>query len=218
MKNIFPTFWQALLINFIIPVVIGVPIIFFCLMNLTHSQIQLFNNYFGHLFTIPFLLFFLWKSKIAIKLRDFIITTKNSLLFTITLTVVVELIFFSLILSFEKIFHRDYSQFLTSSTQYLSVVHALILSPIIEELLYRRIFLHQFLKQYSILVALLLSTLLFVIPHIPVIIFPELFLVYFINGFFLGFLYYKFRSISLCILSHIIMNLISYLPIYSYFK
>jgi len=74
--------------------------------------------------------------------------------------------------------------------------------------------LHQFLKQYSLWVALILSSFLFTIPHVPVMIHFELFIPYFIYGLFLGLVYYKTHSVSLCIISHFIMNLVSYLPIF----
>ena len=94
----------------------------------------------------------------------------------------------------------------------------LVVSPVIEEILYRRIFLHQFLRQYSSWVAIIFSTFIFVIPHVPTIIYPELFIPFFITGLFLGIVYYKTKSVLLCMMSHFIFNAITYLPIDSLFK
>jgi len=34
------------------------------------------------------------------------------------------------------------------------------------------------------------------------------------SGLFLGLVYYKTQSVSLCIISHFIMNLVTYLPVF----
>lgn len=219
--KVFPNFWQALFYNYILPVIIGIVVIvvlFIYKGALPFKELYSFNSYFGHLFTIPILLFFLWKSKIKISWSEFTTLNIKKMLIIIFLAVSVEFIFFGTIHLFERLFSRHYPSLSTKSTYYLSIVQALVVTPIIEEILYRRIFLHQFLKQYSSLVAIIISTFLFVIPHIPTIIYPELILPYFILGLFLGLVYYKTDSVLLCIISHFIFNAITYLPIDNMFK
>lgn len=220
--RIFPNFWQALFYNYILPLIVGIPIFVVVALvvkvTIPFKEIQIFTKYFGHLFTIPFLLFFLWKSKIKISWSEFTTVNFKNLLLIILLLIVVEFMFFGTIHLFEKLFNRNYTSLQTKSISYLSVIHALVAAPVIEEILYRRIFLHQFLKQYSAWVAVILSTFIFVIPHVQTIIHPELFMPYFISGLFLGLVYYKTRSVLLCMISHFIMNAITYLPIDSLFK
>ncbi|MDR0505280.1 MAG: CPBP family intramembrane metalloprotease [Dysgonamonadaceae bacterium] len=211
--KIFPSFWQALLYNYVLPIIIGIavflPVVFInkdigiAIFNWSVK----FNDYAGHIFTIPILLFFLWKSKIKIRWAKFTDFNIKKILIIITLAIALEFIFHGTIYFFEKIFNRDYSHSLSNSRHYLYVIHMLVMAPIIEEILYRRIFLHQFLKQYPVWVALALSSFLFAIPHIPVMYHFELFVPYFISGLFLGLIYYKTQSITLCIISHFIMNL-----------
>jgi membrane protease YdiL (CAAX protease family) len=220
--RVFPNFWQALLYNYILPIIICVPIgivvILFFYKGVIPKELYRSTSYFGHIITIPFILFFLWKSKIKISWSEFTTVNLKNLLIIIPLAIGVEFMFFGTMHLFERLFNRNYHSLQTKSTYYLSVIHALVAAPIIEEILYRRIFLHQFLRQYSSWVAIIFSTFIFVIPHVPTIIYPELFIPYFITGLFLGIVYYKTESVSLCIISHFIFNAITYLPIDNLFK
>lgn len=214
---VFPNFWQALLYNYILPIIIGIAVLLLIFKGAVPTELYTFNSNLGHLFTIPFLLFFLWKSKIKISWSEFTNISINKILVIILLTVSIEFIFYGTTILFERLFDRNYPNFSTKPTHFLSVIHALVAAPVIEEILYRRIFVHQFLKQYSFWVAITFSSILFVIPHVPTIIFPELFIPFFIGGLFLGFVYYKTQSVLLCIISHFIMNAITYLPIHKLF-
>jgi len=206
------------LLPLIISIVIGLILVFVFKVTIPVKEIQIFTKYFGHLFTIPFLLFFLWKSKLKISWSEFTTINIDKILIIIPLAIGVEFLFFGTMHLFEKLFNRNYQSLQTKSTYYLSVIHMLVVSPVIEEILYRRIFLHQFLRQYSSWVAIIFSTFIFVIPHVPTIIYPELFIPFFITGLFLGIVYYKTKSVLLCIISHFILNAITYLPIDSMFK
>jgi uncharacterized protein len=220
--RVFPNFWQALWYNYILPMIIVVPIgivvILFFYKGVIPKEWFKLTSYFGHIITIPFLLFFLWKSKIKISWSEFTTLNLRHLLLITPLAIGVEFMFFDTMHLFEKLFNRNYHSLQTKSTYYLRVIHALVAAPVIEEILYRRIFLHQFLKLYSSWVAIIASTFIFVIPHVPTIIYPELFIPYFISGLFLGLVYYKTRSVLLCMMSHFILNAITYLPIDSLFK
>jgi len=220
--KVFPNFWQALLYNYLLPIIISILIalilVFVFKVTIPFKGIQIFTKSFGHLFTIPFLLFFLWKSKIKISWSEFTTINIGKILIIIPLAIGVEFLFFGTMHLFEKLFNRNYHSLQTKSTYYLSVIHILVISPVIEEILYRRIFLHQFLRQYSSWVAIIASTFIFVIPHVPTIIYPEVFIPYFISGLFLGIVYYKTQSVLLCMISHFILNAITYLPIDSIFK
>ena len=220
--RVFPNFWQALLYNYLLPIIIGIVsgliLVFVFKVKIPFKEIQIFTKSFGHLFTIPFLLFFLWKSKIKISWSEFTTLNLRNLLLIIPLAIGVEFMFFGTINLLNTLFNRPQLTSSGKSAPFLSVIHALIAAPIIEEILYRRIFLHQFLKQYPSWLAIISSTFLFVIPHVPPIIHPDLFIPFIITGLFLGLVYYKTQSVLLCIISHFIMNAITYLPIDSLFK
>jgi len=216
--KVFPNFWQAFLYNYILPVIIGFailfPVVFIYYEGIIPDWLGKINAYFGHIFTVPILLFFLWKSKIKISWSEFTNFNIRKIVFIIILAITFEFIFLGTIHLFEKLFNRNYYlSFSNDSIHLLSVMHSLVLAPIIEEILYRRIFLHQFLKQYSLWIALIMSSFLFAMLHVPVIRNFELFIPYLLSGLFLGLVYYKTRSVSLCIISHFIMNLVTYLPV-----
>ena len=212
-KKIFPNFWQALLFNCIIPMVVLaiviVTIVFLKIVDI--NKLYTFNSYFGHILTIPILLFFLWKSKIKVRWAEFTKLNIKNILIVIALTIIIDFVFRGTISLFDYLFNLNYPAS-SSNTYYLAIIHSLVLAPIIEELLYRRVFLHQFLKHYPVWVAVTLSAVLFTMPHVPVILHFELFVPFFISGIFLGLVYYKTNSISYCIIGHFIMNLLTYAP------
>ena len=79
-----------------------------------------------------------------------------------------------------------------------------IAGPITEEILFRGVILKSFLKNYSPLKAILLSSMFFGIIHLNL----TQFVTAFIAGIFLGYLYWQTKSLSLCILMHIAYNAI----------
>ncbi len=216
--KVFPNFWQALLYNYIAPLIILLPVLLFIFKGIVPEILLTINDNFGHLLTIPILFFFLWKSKIKISWSDFGNLNIRKILIIIALTALFELVFYGTIYFSENLLNRHYPPFSSQINGYFHVIHALIVTPVIEEILYRRIFLHQFLKQYSPWLAIILSSFLFAMPHVPAIVYPELLVPFLFSGLFLGLIYYKTQSVSLCIISHFVMNALTYLPIGSIFK
>lgn len=82
-----------------------------------------------------------------------------------------------------------------------------LLVPLLKEILLRGIILKGLLKSYSPLKAILLSSLISGIIHVNLI---QL-ITAFILGLFLGYLYWQTKSLSICIILHVIQNLIPYL-------
>lgn len=80
-----------------------------------------------------------------------------------------------------------------------------IVTPIIEEILYRGIILNLFLKKYSVKISLIVSSLIFAFIHLRFIGFGYLFL----DGLLLGFAYYKTKSLFTSILLHFLRNLMA---------
>lgn len=77
-----------------------------------------------------------------------------------------------------------------------------VVAPLTEELLFRRIVLAGFLRNYRSGVAVLLSALLFGAVHLN----PWQFLTATLSGLYLGWLYMRFRSYLLCVLGHAFQN------------
>ena len=85
-----------------------------------------------------------------------------------------------------------------------SLVLFVVVAPLTEELLFRRIILDGFLRNYRVATAILLSSAFFGFMHLN----PWQFITAFLLALYLSWLYLKTRSLSLCILAHAINNLI----------
>lgn len=83
-----------------------------------------------------------------------------------------------------------------------SIVSAVIVAPITEELLFRGVILHGFLRRYPVRVALGASAILFALVHLN----PWQFLGAFCLGLVLGWWLLKTRSLLPCILGHALNN------------
>lgn len=80
-----------------------------------------------------------------------------------------------------------------------------IITPIIEEILYRGIIFNLLLKKYSVTISLTISSLIFAFVHLRFIGFGYLFL----YGMLFGFAYYKTKSILTPIFIHFVINLMA---------
>lgn len=121
---------------------------------------------------------------------------------------------------FESIFpssKENYQQTIQSiiSSPIVSLIDFCIFAPILEEFLMRGFILNGLSVNYGIIVALLISSILFALLHFNIAqIIPS-----FICGIILGLIYLYTGSILSCIFAHMGYNLISYimiiLPIYN---
>jgi membrane protease YdiL (CAAX protease family) len=82
-----------------------------------------------------------------------------------------------------------------------------VAAPIMEELIFRGIILDGLLKKYVPVRSILISSLLFGFAHLN----PWQFISAFIIGIFSGWIYYRTRSLSPCIMIHAIANLSGFL-------
>jgi membrane protease YdiL (CAAX protease family) len=101
---------------------------------------------------------------------------------------------------FEELFKPTIPAFLT----------AVIVAPVLEELIFRGLILEGFLRNYSPTKAIIIASLLFGIAHLNIWQFIGAFLL----GLFIGWVYWKTRSIGLAIGIHIVNNLTSYMAMY----
>ncbi len=101
---------------------------------------------------------------------------------------------------FEDLLKRD-------SFTFLSIVVA---APILEEFIFRGIVLEGFLKNYDPQKAIIWSAIIFGAVHLN----PWQFIGAGVLGLYIGWIYYRTRSIIPCIVLHFINNLLAYLIFY----
>jgi len=85
---------------------------------------------------------------------------------------------------------------------FVSVMTVCVIAPVIEEMLFRGIFLRSFLVNYSPNKAIYLSALLFALFHMNLFQIPTAFII----GCIFGWLYVRTRSLWPCILGHALYN------------
>ena len=103
---------------------------------------------------------------------------------------------------FNKIFESDYGWF-------GAFVKVAIIAPIVEELIFRGVIMHGFMKNYRGWFAVFMSALLFALFHLNPWQFPATFIL----GLLLGWLMLSTKSIILCIIGHSLNNLLVLLSI-----
>ena len=85
-----------------------------------------------------------------------------------------------------------------------------IIGPIIEELIFRGLIQQKLYESYNPLKSILLTSVLFTLLHFP----PERFFNIFLTGIFFGFIFHRFKSLSLSIFAHLSFNLFVSLTIH----
>ncbi|MFV0379111.1 MAG: lysostaphin resistance A-like protein [Mangrovibacterium sp.] len=106
---------------------------------------------------------------------------------------------------FDKIFNNDFGI-------WGAVLKVVIIAPIVEELIFRGIIMHGFMRNYPSLLAIFFSGLLFALFHLNPWQFPATFML----GCLLGWVMIITRNILACILGHAINNLLVLLSIEYY--
>jgi|TARA_B110000091_G_scaffold44500_1_gene48662 membrane protease YdiL (CAAX protease family) len=93
-------------------------------------------------------------------------------------------------------------------------IGAIVLSPILEEIIFRRIILKGFLTNYTPKKAILFSAIIFGVMHGE----PIQIINAFIIGLFFGWIYYKTKSIGITIALHLTANLSVFILSLLYYK
>jgi len=91
-----------------------------------------------------------------------------------------------------------------------SFIAIVLAAPLLEELIFRGIILDGFLKRYTPLRSILISSALFGIVHLN----PWQFISALIIGIFSGWVYYKTRMVTLSIVIHLVNNLAAFSSMY----
>ncbi|RKD86122.1 CPBP family intramembrane glutamic endopeptidase [Mangrovibacterium diazotrophicum] len=96
-----------------------------------------------------------------------------------------------------------------STNKFGSFLYVVLISPVLNELIFRSIILRGFLKNYKPGLAILGTALLFSIFHVSLL----QAVISFILSLFIGFVYWQTRSLLLCIILHILNNAVAYIII-----
>jgi membrane protease YdiL (CAAX protease family) len=96
---------------------------------------------------------------------------------------------------------------LAKQTGFSSFLYMVIAAPILEELIFRGIMLDGLLRKYSPIKSILISSLLFGLVHLN----PWQFIAGLFLGVFMGWVYYKSKSLSFTIIIHAAVNLSGFL-------
>jgi membrane protease YdiL (CAAX protease family) len=87
-----------------------------------------------------------------------------------------------------------------------------IITPVVEEIIYRGFLFNLLLKKYSVKIALIVSSLIFAFFHLRFAGIGYLF----VYGLFFGYVYYKVNSLIAPILAHFVINLLASFSAHSF--
>jgi uncharacterized protein len=105
-------------------------------------------------------------------------------------------------------FAEFFKQSLGNPRNIFTFTTIVVLAPVLEELIFRGIMLKGLLKRYSPATAIVVSSVLFGVVHLN----PWQFISALILGIFIGWIYYRTRSISLAIIIHAFNNFTATIP------
>lgn len=205
-SKLFPhNIWQAV-IAFLLPIIVLAPIL---LMTDGHLEKDLESTLLFVLLGIGYFLFvFLINKKRNIQMRYSLKWPKAQwllLLFGIVVFFQIGInnpLFKLLSDLLDKPISVDYS--------WVYILGAILIGPIVEEVIFRGIILKGFLSNYSPRVAILLSTVLFSLVHVQ----STQLLGAFIMGLFFAWVFYRTENLILVIILHSLANMTSFLSNY----
>lgn len=213
-KKVFPNFWQASIIVLCYVIISLINYVGFGLIikNSGHPYLfEIIRKYMSTLLFFFITLFLAKKSKINF-LDYYSIPNFYTLMRLIVIVLLVRLVitmpFDRPSIFFNSFLNSKLRLIGISTTRQINVyfdISSILFSPIVQEIFFSGLILKQFLKQYSPIKAILLSSLLFSLYHVDI----ENFLFLFALGVLLGTLYYKSNSILITTIAHIIWNMIN---------
>ncbi len=203
-------FWTALLVLLIVKLIVYLPftaVVFIIGEKFHNSPFQISLAYYQILIYVPFIVWLAKKTETKIK-RLYLIPTAKTLLWMIAVVLLARFFIFELIPH-----GNGFWQMLTEGQLKVTVfslrpifplqdLRMIIIIPIIEELFFRGLVLKQFLKKYSPINAILLSSLLFSAYHLEL----DRFVFLFFLGVLFALIFYISKSLTLSTLAHMIWN------------
>ncbi len=204
-KNNYPSIKQAIVITLLILLSMGV-------IGGAVEYTQLFKNkdfsmlasyVLGLLIPVALLYFKKYKTseKSSLKNKPSLLVILLSTVAVICLQLSVTMPVVELIPMPESI-KQMFMELAKNSGKYVFIA-AVIVAPVVEEFVFRGVILKGFLKRYSPLKSILISSILFGFVHLN----PWQFITAMIIGSFSGWLYYKTKSLQLSIHVHMVNNL-----------
>lgn len=220
MKNTFfpRTILQSLIYMIVYFLIIGIPLIL-----LIHFEMKntLSDNLCSATFSVIFIALFYYKNKISFNIKSEIRVIKKARLLPIFMLFAA---FHMSIVGFKGLLCN--TEELIKGTNHLwsieMLIGALILGPLLEELIFRSILLRGLLKKNSPRTSIFISAVLFASIHIDVYNFDILkVLTALAFGILVGYCFYKTYSTALCVILHFFANLLAiacsllHLPVYN---
>ncbi|MBQ3740246.1 MAG: CPBP family intramembrane metalloprotease [Bacteroidales bacterium] len=101
----------------------------------------------------------------------------------------------------------DFMNNLDIDAGWLSFLLMVVIAPVVEEILYRSVVLDCLLFHYSPVVSIIISSVIFGLAHLN----PWQFIAAFILGLLSGYLYYKYKNLTINVVLHASVNLVGYL-------
>ena len=101
--------------------------------------------------------------------------------------------------------------YIKNKTDLAFFIYMCLMAPIFEELFFRGVILGGLLKRYSPIIAIGISSVLFAVLH------PTL-TGSFVFGLFTGWIYYRTRNLSYCVIMHSFINLLAFALRYALLK
>ncbi|HSO58853.1 MAG TPA: type II CAAX endopeptidase family protein [Paenisporosarcina sp.] len=190
-------------------------LIYFCSLLLLDLLNYIFNFRNEVLVVLSYILFpsllitivYLLKEDLKVKVFD-----KGKASFKKTLSVIGRSFFIALagiiIISLVRTFFASPNENNTTNDliAFQMIIQMVLLGPIVEELVFRRIILNVFSKKFNIYVSIVLTSFLFSSWHMSLLSFPDLFWLSMVYSYS----YYLTNRLSVPIILHIIWNLFAY--------
>lgn len=210
-KKIVLNFWKALLlliaIRIVAPMLLLVIPLSFSDFYKTDDSFKIYLEYLEYLLYVPFIFWFANKTNTNFKkllpIPDASTVLEMLIIILLAKLIIVspldDIYFFvlSLLNSKLRIIGTSIMSFVP-----LNDLKVMLFVPIVEELLFRGLILTNFLKKYSPVYAILLSSLLFGAHHLNL----ENFLYYLAMGIIYGILFYTTNSLIIVVLAHMFYN------------
>lgn len=188
-------------------------LIYFCSLLLLDLMVYIFNLSTRLLEVLSYIIFplllititYLLKDDLKVKVFE---KEKSSVKKTITIICKSFLLAFAgiMIITFVKSFFDTPYENSTANdinTSFFMIIPIVLLGPIVEELVFRRIILHVFSKKFNIFISIILTSFLFSSWHFSIVSFPHLFWI----SIVFSYSYYLTNRLSVPIILHIIWNL-----------
>jgi membrane protease YdiL (CAAX protease family) len=215
-KEFFLTFWRAILIIIFMTIITGIFSFVLVILPTKYMHISFSGFYFRNVqsfvyiitdFTIIVILTYRYKINFRLQINK--VSSRLTLLFfVITIVIFANIIplvnpidFVEKLFNSRILFHK-FEPNIISYIGWFGFIESVIFIPILEELLFRGIFLNQFLKRYSVPQSLIYSSIIFAAFHLRPLAFGYLFL----YGLLFGYAYYKTNSLTTSIFLHILIN------------